>query len=158
MTDKGVVQYRVAADLRAQDHHRDRDVVAADSADRGDAGDSAVCHMEAGVRPRYGQDGLLSRHVQSGHMRWIKNWPQLDEHIKQWKAEEESKTAADRLHPEHGRADSICGPIRSRNGSTSACASSARRTTRQSLWHGTSTEGGFFRAGPGLLREMNASA
>src|SRR5215475_4348384 len=49
-------------------------------------------HMEAAYGHAYGQLAYYRGMCQGGHMRWLKDWPGLDSHIKEWKADEESKT------------------------------------------------------------------
>src|SRR5262245_49926879 len=45
-------------------------------------------HMEAAFGHAFGQLGYYHAMCQHGHMRWIKDWPALDKHIKEWKADE----------------------------------------------------------------------
>src|ERR1043165_5359206 len=49
-------------------------------------------HMEAAYGHAYGQLAYYRGLCQSGHLRWIKDWPNLDSHVRAWKADEESQT------------------------------------------------------------------
>src|SRR5438876_1619633 len=40
----------------------------------------------------YGQLYFYEGMVQEGHLRWIRDWPTLDAHVKEWEADETSKT------------------------------------------------------------------
>jgi membrane dipeptidase len=112
-------------------------------------------HMEAAFGHAYGQMGYYHGMCQSGHMRWIKNWPQLDEHIKQWKAEEESKTLPIGFILSMEGADSILRPDQVEEWFNLGLRIVGPTHYGVSPYgHGTATEGGFFEQGPALLREM----
>jgi membrane dipeptidase len=112
-------------------------------------------HMEAAFGHAYGQMGYYHGMCQSGHMRWIKNWPQLDEHIKQWKADEESKTLPLGFILSMEGADSILRPDQVEEWFNLGLRIVGPTHYGVSPYgHGTATEGGFFEQGPALLREM----
>jgi membrane dipeptidase len=112
-------------------------------------------HMEAAFGHAYGQMGYYHAMCQHGHMRWIKNWPALDEHIKQWKADEESKTLPIGFILSMEGADSILRPDQVEEWFNYGLRIVGPTHYGVSPYgHGTATEGGFFEQGPALLREM----
>src|SRR2546423_15624614 len=48
--------------------------------------------MVAAYGAAYGQLYYYKGLVQEGHLRWIRDWPTLDAHIRAWEADEESAT------------------------------------------------------------------
>src|SRR5206468_447875 len=48
--------------------------------------------MEGAYGCAYGQLAYYRALEQEGHLRWLKDWPSLEAHVKQWKADENSKT------------------------------------------------------------------
>lgn len=110
-------------------------------------------HMEAAYAAAYGQMAYYYALEQQGVLRWIKDAPSLDAHVRAWNADPEreplgfilSMEGADPiLSPEHleawfGAGLRIIGPA---HYGVSPYA------------HGTGTEGGLFDQGPALLKEM----
>lgn len=112
-------------------------------------------HMEAAFGHAYGQMGYYHGMCQHGHMRWIKDWPALDGHIKEWKADEESKTVPIGFILSMEGADSILRPDQVEEWFNYGLRIVGPTHYGISPYgHGTATEGGFFEQGPALLREM----
>lgn len=112
-------------------------------------------HMEAAFGHAYGQMGYYHAMCQNGHMRWIKNWPQLDEHVQAWKKDEESKSLPIGFILSMEGADSILRPEQVEEWFNYGLRIVGPTHYGVSPYgHGTSTEGGFFEQGPALLREM----
>lgn len=112
-------------------------------------------HMEAAYGHSYGQLAYYRGMCQGGHMRWIHNWPELDSHIKEWKADEESKTLPIGFILSMEGADSILRPDQVEEWFNAGLRIVGPAHYGVSPYaHGTSTEGGLFEQGPALLREM----
>src|SRR4029079_18970787 len=112
-------------------------------------------HMEAAFDHAYGQMGYYHAMCQEGHMRWIKDWPALDKHVKQWKEDEESKTLPIGFILSMEGADSILRPDQVEEWFNAGLRMIGPAHYGVSPYaHGTGTEGGLFERGPALLREM----
>jgi membrane dipeptidase len=136
-------------------------------------------HMEAAYGAAHGQLRYYEGMVQSGHLRWIKDWPTLESHVGEWKA------AADTLSPLGTGGDGMSAPLSPLGRGAGSegpplgfilsmeGADSVLRPDQVQEWfdaglriigpahygvspyaHGTGTEGGLFEEGPALLKEM----
>jgi len=108
--------------------------------------------MESAYAMAHGQMAYYDALVKEGYLRWIKDWPSLDAHVKQWQSGDEgplgfilSMEGADpvlspnQVEEWYEKGLRIIGPA---HYGVSPYA------------HGTSTEGGLFPMGKPLLKEM----
>jgi membrane dipeptidase len=111
--------------------------------------------MEAAYGASYGQMFYYQGMVQEGHLRWLKDWPSVESHIKEWKADENSKTLPLGFILSMEGADSILRPDQVEEWYNAGLRIVGPAHYGVSPYaHGTSTEGGLFEPGPALLREM----
>ena len=93
--------------------------------------------------------------TQQGVLRWIKDWPSLDAHVKAWKTDEESTTQPLGFILSMEGADPILSP-----GQLDEWWQAGLRIIGPAHYgvspyaHGTGTEGGLFPQGPDLLKAM----
>ena len=90
-----------------------------------------------------------------GFLRWIKDWPSLDAHIKAWKADEDNTTQPLGLILSMEGADPILAPEQMEEWWQAGLRIVGPAHYGVSPYaHGTGTEGGFFPQGPALLKAM----
>jgi membrane dipeptidase len=112
-------------------------------------------HMEAAYGHSYGQLAYYRGMCQGGHTRWLKDWPALDAHVKEWKADENSPTLPIGFILSMEGADSILRPDQVQEWFDAGLRIVGPAHYGVSPYaHGTATEGGLFEQGPALLREM----
>jgi membrane dipeptidase len=112
-------------------------------------------HMEAAYGHSYGQLAYYRGMCQAGHLRWIKDWPALDAHVKEWQADENSPTLPIGFILSMEGADSILRPDQVQEWFDAGLRIVGPAHYGVSPYaHGTATEGGLFEQGPALLREM----
>ena len=158
MTDKGRCCNTVSfPDLRrgkVVDLHRH--AAAAALAHRRHARHPALLAMAA--RPIGAAIGQLDYYrglEQQGHLRLIKDWPSLDAHIKDWKADENSTTLPLGFILSMEGADPVLRPDQVEEWFDAGLRIIGPAHYGVSPYgHGTGTEGGFFPQGPALLKEM----
>jgi membrane dipeptidase len=114
-----------------------------------------LAHMEAAYGHAYGQLAYYRGMCQSGHLRWIKDWPTLESHYGVWKRDEESATLPIGFILSMEGADAILRPDQVQEWFDAGLRIVGPAHYGVSPYaHGTSTEGGLFEQGPALLREM----
>lgn len=103
----------------------------------------------------YGQLYYYRGLVQEGLLRWIKDWPTLEAHIKEWKANENSTTLPLGFILSMEGADPILRPDQVEEWYQAGLRIVGPAHYGVSPYaHGTGTEGGLFPEGPALLKEM----
>jgi membrane dipeptidase len=103
----------------------------------------------------YGQLYYYEGLVQAGLLRWIKDWPTLDAHIKEWKADENSTTRPMGFILSMEGADPVLRPDQVEEWYNAGLRIIGPAHYGVSPYaHGTGTEGGLFPQGPALLKEM----
>ena len=111
--------------------------------------------MTAAYGASYGQLYYYEGMVQEGHLRWIKDWPTLEKHIRAWKADENSPTLPLGFILSMEGADSILRPDQVEEWYKAGLRIVGPAHYGVSPYaHGTGTEGGLFEQGPALLKEM----
>ena len=119
--------------------------------------------MEAAYAAAMGQMSYYCALEQNGSLRWIRDWPTLEAHVRQWTSVESS--TSDSKKPS---SDAPLGFILSMEGADSVLApeqvqhwyDAGLRIIGPAHYgvspyaHGTGTEGGLFPLGPALLKEM----
>ena len=112
--------------------------------------------MEAAYAAAHGQMAYYRALERQGHLRWIKDWPTLDAHVRAWEA------------PGRPRSTEPLGFILSMEGADPVLAPEQVREWWEAglriigpahygvspYAHGTGTLGGLFPQGPALLKEM----
>jgi membrane dipeptidase len=111
--------------------------------------------MAAAYAAAYGQMFYYHGLEQEGHLRQIKNAGQLDAHLKEWKADENSKTLPLGYILSMEGADSVLRPDQVQEWFDAGLRIIGPAHYGVSPYaHGTGTEGGLFPEGPALLKEM----
>jgi membrane dipeptidase len=111
--------------------------------------------MAAAYGASYGQLYYYEGMVQEGHLRWIRDLPSLESHIREWEADENSTTRALGFILSMEGADSILRPDQVEEWYNAGLRIVGPAHYGVSPYaHGTGTEGGLFEEGPALLREM----
>ncbi len=103
----------------------------------------------------YGQLYYYEGMVQEGHLRWIRDWPTLDAHVKEWESDENSATSPLGFILSMEGADPILRPDQVEEWYRAGLRIVGPAHYGVSPYaHGTGTEGGLFEQGPALLKEM----
>ncbi len=133
--------------------------------------------MEAAYAAAHGQMAYYRVLEQQGHLRWIKDWPTLDAHVRAWLGKDEGGRMKDELNADpshrssfipHPSGDEPLGFILSMEGADPVLApeqveewwEAGLRIIGPAHYgvspyaHGTGTVGGLFLQGPALLKEM----
>jgi membrane dipeptidase len=111
--------------------------------------------MESAYAASYGQMYYYQGMVQAGHLRWIKDWPGLETHIGEWKADENSQTRPLGFILSMEGADPVLRPDQVEEWFNAGLRIIGPAHYGVSPYaHGTGTEGGLFPQGPALLKEM----
>src|SRR5262249_11200435 len=111
--------------------------------------------MPAAYGAAYGQLAYYRGLEQEGLLRWIKDWPALESHLRSWQADEDNSTLPLGFILSMEGADPVQSP-----GQVEEWYQAGLRIIGPAHYgvspyaHGTGTEGGFFPEGPALLREM----
>jgi membrane dipeptidase len=111
--------------------------------------------MEAAYGHSYGQLAYYRAMCAAGQLRWIKDWPALDAHVKEWQGDEDSPKLPLGFILSMEGADSILHPEQVQEWFDAGLRIVGPAHYGVSPYaHGTSTEGGLFPLGPALLKEM----
>jgi membrane dipeptidase len=111
--------------------------------------------MAAAYGAAHGQLRYYEGMVQEGQLRWIRDWPTLDRHIREWEADETSATRPLGFILSMEGADSILRPDQVEEWFKVGLRIVGPAHYGVSPYaHGTGTEGGLFPDGPALLKEM----
>jgi membrane dipeptidase len=112
-------------------------------------------HMEAAFGAAMGQLHYYRGMEQSGHLRFIKDWPSLEAHMNAWRADENSTTLPLGFILSMEGADPVLRPDQVQEWWDAGLRIIGPTHYGVSPYgHGTATEGGFFEQGPALLKEM----
>jgi membrane dipeptidase len=110
--------------------------------------------MAAAYAAAYGQLAYYRALEQEGWLRWIKDWPTLDAHVRAWQQNEDGSEPLGFILSMEG-ADPVLSP-----GQVEEWWAAGLRIIGPAHYgvspyaHGTGTQGGLFPPGPALLREM----
>jgi membrane dipeptidase len=111
--------------------------------------------MEAAYAASYGQLAYYRALEQQGFLRWIKDAPGLDNHVRAWQRNEDSATEPLGFILSMEGADSVLSPEQIEEWWQAGLRIIGPAHYGVSPYaHGTGTEGGLFPQGPALLREM----
>jgi membrane dipeptidase len=110
--------------------------------------------MQAAYATAYGQLAYYRALEQQGILRWIKDWPALEAHVRGWKEGPEEKQPLGFILSMEG-ADPVLSPEQVQEWWDAGLRIIGPAHYGVSPYaHGTGTEGGLFPPGPALLREM----
>jgi membrane dipeptidase len=110
--------------------------------------------MQAAYAAAYGQLAYYRALEQQGMLRWIKDWPALEAHVRGWKEGPEEKQPLGFILSMEG-ADPVLSPEQVQEWWDAGLRIIGPAHYGISPYaHGTGTEGGLFPPGPALLREM----
>lgn len=111
--------------------------------------------MAAAYGAAHGQLSYYEGMCQEGRLRWIKDWPALEKHVRDWKADEDSTTLPLGFILSMEGADSILRPDQVEEWWNAGLRIVGPAHYGVSPYaHGTGTEGGLFEQGSALLKEM----
>jgi membrane dipeptidase len=111
--------------------------------------------MPAAYGASHGQLRYYEGMVQEGHLRWIRDWPALEQHTREWKEHEDSPTRPLGFILSMEGADAVLRPDQVTEWYEAGLRIIGPAHYGVSPYaHGTGTEGGLFPDGPALLREM----
>lgn len=111
--------------------------------------------MAAAYGASHGQLAYYRGLEQEGLLRSIKDWPALDQHVRQWQADENSETLPLGYILSMEGADSVLRPDQVEEWFNAGLRIIGPAHYGVSPYaHGTGTEGGLFPEGPALLKEM----
>jgi membrane dipeptidase len=110
--------------------------------------------MEAAHAAAHGQMAYYQALERQGHLRWIKDWPTLDAHVRSWQANPDGDLPLGFILSMEG-ADPVLTPDAVEEWYRAGLRIIGPAHYGVSPYaHGTGTEGGLFPQGPALLREM----
>jgi membrane dipeptidase len=110
--------------------------------------------MQAAYAAAYGQLAYYRALEQQGVLRWIRDWPALEAHVRGWKEGPEEKQPLGFILSMEG-ADPVLSPEQVQEWWDAGLRIIGPAHYGVSPYaHGTGTEGGLFPPGPALLREM----
>jgi membrane dipeptidase len=110
--------------------------------------------MEAAYAAAYGQLAYYRALEQEGWLRWIKDWPALESHVRAWQQPSTDGEPLGFILSMEG-ADPVLSPAQVEEWWQAGLRIIGPAHYGVSPYaHGTDTEGGLFEQGPALLREM----
>ena len=110
--------------------------------------------MAGAYAAAYGQLAYYRALEQEGHLRWIKDWPTLEAHVRAWQRDEDGNEPLGFILSMEG-ADPVLSPAQVEEWWQAGLRIIGPAHYGVSPYaHGTGTEGGLFPQGPALLKEM----